>query len=363
MKKTVPILLAFVPLLLSPAPARADVTLGLGGHFKGYVAALAQDEVSGADARSFDILRESEVHFSGEAKLDSGLTVGAHIEADMDRGESFAIDESYVYFQNEFGALNFGAEGGAAYLLQVAAPSADSNVDGMRQYINPVNYAALFGGGAPAALTLDYANNFSRNHDKITYITPLFGGLQGGLSYSPEAERTTGFNNNLDDEPGDFGDVWEAGLRYEGKIDAVEIILGAGYLQAGLEQDDPAGFDDDMRQGNVAFTIAWQGFGVGMAYQGDNGGLADDGDTRKIVAGAEYKQGAYKFGVSYMNADIEEGASLTGTVLDIDRYSAGVSYKYGPGLSLRGSVAYVEHETPVTTRNASYMLLGTQIEF
>ena len=40
-------------------------------------------------------------------------------------------EESYLYFSGNWGRLNLGRENGAAYLLQVAAPSADPNIDGM----------------------------------------------------------------------------------------------------------------------------------------------------------------------------------------------------------------------------------------
>ena len=52
-------------------------------------------------------------------------------------------EESYAYFSGAWGRVNFGKEDGAAYLLQVAAPSADSNVDGLRQYVAGTNYGVV----------------------------------------------------------------------------------------------------------------------------------------------------------------------------------------------------------------------------
>ncbi len=124
------------------APAKADgVKLDLAGHFKGYVTWVNQDTETGVDERNFDILRETEIHFTGETTLDNGLTVGVHHEADIDseygNGDFFATEESYAYFSGAWGRVNFGKEDGANYLLQVATPSADENYDGLRQYINP----------------------------------------------------------------------------------------------------------------------------------------------------------------------------------------------------------------------------------
>ena len=176
------------------APANAQVSLDLGGHFKGYVSWLDQDTTAANDERSIDILRETEIHFTGETTLDNGLTVGFHAEADVDDGE-FAQDESYLYMSGTWGRVNFGSEDGAAYLMQVAAPSADSNVDGIRQYVNPVNYGLAT---ANTTLTgfntggLDYDNDASTDADKITYMTPVFNGFQAGVSYTPDTNNLAG---------------------------------------------------------------------------------------------------------------------------------------------------------------------------
>ena len=115
------------------APAQAQgVTLDLGGHMKGYVGYVDQDTNAGTENRELDIFRETEIHFTGETTLDNGLTVGFHAEADADGADGFNLDESYAYFSGSWGRVNFGEEDGAAYLLQVAAPSADSNIDGLR---------------------------------------------------------------------------------------------------------------------------------------------------------------------------------------------------------------------------------------
>src|ERR1035437_752419 len=160
MKKLLMCSAATIALGLAVAtPAKADgIKLDLAGHFKGYVTWLSQDTESSVNERHFDILRETEIHFTGETTLDNGLTVGVHHEADIDsqynaaggngNGDWFATEESYAYFSGAWGRVNFGKEDGANYLLQVAAPSADENFDGLRQYINPFNGGLTGVGGA-----------------------------------------------------------------------------------------------------------------------------------------------------------------------------------------------------------------------
>src|ERR1039457_1387100 len=95
-------------------PAKADgIKLDLAGHFKGYVTWISQDTDATVSERHFDILRETEIHFTGETTLDNGLTVGVHHEADMDvpyafNGDFFQTEESYAYFSGAWGRVNFG---------------------------------------------------------------------------------------------------------------------------------------------------------------------------------------------------------------------------------------------------------------
>lgn len=124
------------------APAQAKLSLGLEGDFKGYVALHNQDTDVGVDARSFDMIRETELHFTGETTLDNGLTVGFYSEIEVDGGDGFEVEGAHVYFSGNWGLLNVGAADGVPFLMQVAAPAADTNIDGVSQYVSPVNYDA-----------------------------------------------------------------------------------------------------------------------------------------------------------------------------------------------------------------------------
>src|ERR1035437_9608636 len=332
------------------APAKADgIKLDLAGHFKGYVTWLSQDTIPGTNERHFDILRETEIHFTGETTLDNGLTVGVHHEADIDQQaqdwaapastDAFATEESYAYFSGAWGRVNFGKEDGANYLLQVAAPSADENFDGLRQYINPFNnqnfgntlYAGLVAGPYPPAPTgqiggmgargyintgkLDYSNDATGYSNKITYLTPVFSGFQAGVSYTPtsggvqvggspsgtDGSKAFGvsFSNNgsgLDA----YGSAWEGAVRYEGKWQELGLNLGGGYSHVGLQQsfDGPlygAGTlgsnVDAFNQWNLGAALTWQQFGLGVVYTKDNGGLNTDGDNKTWVVGLAYTTG------------------------------------------------------------------------
>ncbi|PZP57518.1 MAG: porin [Micavibrio aeruginosavorus] len=360
---------AVAVLALSAAPAFAQddstLKLNLGGHFKGYVNYTDQDDelIAGSTSgtNDFDILRQTEVHFGGETTLDNGLTVGAQIEAIADGGESFDLDESYVYMAGTWGRVNFGDEDGAAYLLQVAAPSGDDNIDGIRQFINPINY-----GTAGAALSpfydggIDYANDIAGNADKITYLTPVYSGFQAGVSYTPTLDTddvtvSRGGNGNSLNDATSIDNVWEAALRYEGSFNNVGMILGGGYTFA----------DSDTSQWNVGGDFDIGAFGLGAVYTQTEASVDGAGallgltDADTVVVGGDYTTGPFKVGVSYLTSDQDN-------ILEVDRYTGGVIYTYGPGMSFRGSVSYADFDDApgaAGDADATSVLLGTQINF
>lgn len=396
MKKVLLSTVAVAGLAMVATPASAQVQLELGGYFKGYGMYTDQDDdngnVAGAgESRNLDIIRQTEIHFGGETTLDNGLTVGFHAETEADGNyyDGF-FQESYVYFSGGWGRVNFGNEDGAAYLLQVAAPSADSNLDGIRQFVNPINYAAMVPTNSLAALNvafgaagggLDYDQDVTGYADKLTYLSPIMNGFQLGLSYTPDvADASTEDAAGLDDLDNSLGSGYEAAVRYEGQFNNVGVIAGAGYTYVDLEEQIGAqavnDITDDRQAWNVGLDLDIGPFGIGAAYMEDNFGdralsaTTEQDEEQTWVVGVDYTTGPFKLGASYMNQD---GASnITGNTgtdgVEVDRYTGGVVYTYGPGMTFRGSVSYADFDnvaglTSGDSSEATSVLLGTQINF
>jgi len=348
---------AIAGLVLASAPAQAQMELTIGGHSKNYIGYVDQDEVAGTDVNDFDMVRETELHFNGESTLDSGLTFGFQVEAEVDGGDDAnTIDESYIYMSGSFGRVNLGSEDGANYLLQVAAPSADSNIDGIRQYIQPVNYNALLGAGTTAAtngqdaLVQDYAQDQTGYAEKITYLSPNFSGLQFGASFTPDAgdaQSVTGVEGFGTDTAGALDDVYEVAARYEGVMSNFGYALGAGYMMG--EGDDAW---------NVGLDVDTGPFGIGAVYTDAENLLGSQGvDTEQMVVGVDYTTGPFKFGASYFNEDGDNN-------IEVDRYTGGVVYTAGPGLSFRGSVSQIDFDvTGGADVDATSVMGGVQINF
>lgn len=344
--------LAFAAPAYAGSGASSDINLTIGGYFKGYGVFTSQDETAGVDVNGFDFVRDTEIHIGGETTLDNGLTVGAHFELHVDANDDGnVIDESYVYFSGNWGRVNFGSEDGAAYLLQVAAPSADSNLDGIRQYIAPFANT----GNLTAGTRLDYDQTTAGKNDKLTYLSPVMNGVQLGLSFTPDVgtadDLTIGSSNNT---AGATNEVYEIAIRYEGQFQNVGVIAGAGY-GLGVE-DGSSATTDDLQDWNVGLDLDIGPFGIGAVYATTNNG--SDNDTDTIVLGVDYTTGPFKLGASYLTQDTDNG-------VEFDRYTAGVTYEYGPGMSFRGSIQHLEQDNVAagTDADGTSLVIGTQINF
>ena len=360
-------------------PAAAQIEVSIGGHTKNYVGWMDMDTTANAEEKNFDMLRESEVHFNAVGIADNGLEYGFHVEMEVDASDSGnTIEESYLFLSGDWGRVNLGSEDGANYLLQVAAPSADSNIDGIRQHVQPVDYTIAQTAAANAAGAVsnpngvfegfDYDNDETGKAQKITYLSPVMNGFQAGLSYTPDvlddeasgpsfSNALTGFNR--DDQANTFEHGYDLGLRYEGTFNNVGVAFGGGYTH--VSRDTPTAGNDDLDEWNVGLDLDIGAFGIGAVYTEENRGL-DDGDADVVVLGVDYTTGPFKLGASWYNNDTDQPGAATD--IDTDRFTGGVIYTAAEGLTFRGSISHIEHEqSGVSDGDATSFLGGIQFNF
>ncbi len=175
------------------------------------------------------------------------------------------------------------------------------------------------------------------------------------MTFSPDTDSADDLEGiGLDDQAGEIGRTYELAARYEGEFNNIGVILGGGYSFGDLEED--AGSDDDREVWNVGLDLDIGAFGIGAAYVSDNN-ADDDDESDIIVVGVDYTTGPFKIGASYLNLD-------TDNVTDTDRFTGGVTYEYGPGMSFRGSLSYVDIDPDGgDERDGVALLLGTQVNF
>lgn len=355
-----------------------DIKLSISGHFKMYANIVDQDD----NAHNVDILRDTDVTFSGETALNNGLNVGVLVNADGDAGDDFAVEDSFIFIAGSWGRLSLGAEDGPGVLLQVAAPSADANIDGLETFVSPFNLEATSLAGTHLAeevssFGLDYDNDLTAGFDKITYLTPVFGGLQVGVSYTPDianfdsASRALN-GNSPEDELDQFGEAWEVAAIFQHDFNPLlHLNLGSGYTHVGVENDSSLTDIDAIEEWNIGTDFdfknsAGRNIGLGAVYTQKSGGIDDRYDSRTFVLGADYMPNGsspWTYGVSWLNNNQEENADQD---ITSNRYTLGLQYHLLEGVSLRGAVSHLSADVPATIGDdfeGTSLTIGTQILF
>jgi outer membrane protein OmpU len=375
MKKLLLVSTALAGVAMMSSPASAALKMDLGGYFDGYGVYADNNDVGGAGSlHQYAFRRDTDVFVNGESTLDNGLTVGAHTDIILGNNgaagttdtatQSVYLNEVYGYGSGGWGRVNLGVGDGAAYLLQVSAPSADSNVDGLRANIAALNalpvvavagpatsavttqdtrLAGLLGTGlgfgaagqgdafgAATSTNLSYAQDDFRQTDRLTYLTPKFNGFQAGASYAPQPgiqgatspmaldDSNTGAGSTATGTAATFKNVWEAGARWDGEFQGVAGSLGAGYSGSSLAGNETAfntahtpgsaALTDGPKTWNVGGNIGMAGFNLGAIYKESK--VEDEVYAATTAFGTETVEAkTYVVGLGYDNGPYHLGGS------------------------------------------------------
>lgn len=347
MKKTLLLASAAVLFAGSASAMEKGLELGIEGYASAY-GVYANQEDAGDNRSEFGIKKEMELAFTGETMLDNGLTVGVTVETDVEDDDVSGENEAYLYVEGGFGKVIAGAEYNAAYLMQVAAPAVDAEFDGMDPTYNVVSVGsnevedqsyAMFGEGDD-----QYAGA-----DKATYISPIWEGLQVGVSYTTDT-ATEGDRGEMTNVKAD--DAYSVAARY-----AAEDVLGADWaFGAGWNKTTFAN-EESIDEWNVGVNAAVDAWDLGASYYEEENDESGS-DTTAIAVGVNYETGAFNYGASYLYKEVGDDDEL-------DRYMAGVNYAYGPGMTLNGSVSYNDYSADVAAQenSATVVAIGTVINF
>jgi predicted porin len=215
-----------------------------------------------------------------------------------------------------------------------------------------------------SAANPDVIPGLSSDSDKLTYIAPRLGGIQAGVSYTPD--RTEEMGNALRSKltAGQQSELLELGLNYRRKINNVDLALSFGYAMGNLEVA-AAGLEDQEQWG-VGFSFSFSGFTIGGAYLADDQGTSG-GNTDRIDyhLGATYQTGPWLVGFEYAHAEVEEGAGLGED--ETDGFQIGGAYNVGPGVVLTGGVTWWNADDNLdaaASENQSVeFIIGTLISF
>ena len=351
--------------VVGQAQAADPIKLTLGGFY----GAAAGAEIGGNDSRGSPsdnrqhgaFKNNVEVYFNGSTTLDNGLTAGVHIELEGNNS-SKTIDEVFTYFKGGFGEFRFGDTGGALGKSCVVDPGAITNNFGL---ISPNNSFSNVGRNTPIGLGGMGTCEDHGNQTKAVYFSPVFGGFQGVVSFSPgvgpgPGGRSAGPATGTNSTNTNARNILEGSINFNKSFGAVSLTgnVAAEYTFAG-QNPDPW----EVQGGLV---IGWGRWQVGASGEFDanynpwlGGGssvkVSDSDDAWFVTAGGAYAIDAWTVGLEGIYGNLQ-------TTAGHDQYKA-VSlqgtYKLGPGIRLEGEVAYYWYNQAHTGGGGSIQNNGT----
>lgn len=347
--------------------AESPITLSVGGFFReAYMVVLDDDGfLEPGDNRAEDgFFNDAEIHFNGRTVLDNGLEVGARVELEGETDGGFGgdqIDEAWVYFAGGWGEIRVGSDDDALAGACLLPPGGTANFSAF----SPNQWGA--NAFSPVTNSACTGVDDAADAQKILYISPVFGGFQLTLSYTPDPQSEThldGVGPHLGMTPKfagsgvsnydaaayltysyrtrDWGLNWGGGVSFEGEIDDVEDAF-----------TDTRFKNRDFYQ--TALNLEFGRFSVGgvFAYYNDIDGdevsfagleFEDEHDAWVAGGGVAFLYNAWTFGAQY---SYREDIFKLNAAGDSDREEqvqqravVTVDYVLGPGISLDGEVAY-----------------------
>lgn len=336
----------FVTSALLPAQAEPP-KLSVGGYFTQSINLLDADHAPGdttADVEDEVLAQNAEIHFKGSTKLRSGTEIGFRVELEAEAtGEGGdQIDEHYLYLKGDFGKLIMGAENGVGHLMQVRAPSF---VPGLKFFDNSITDDAI---EKAYDLSLDASNAIEDAHmstklehisgdaNKLSYMTPRVGGLQLGLSFTPNNEdKNGGENNAVDVSEAKQTDIVEMALQYTGRRGGVSYKLGYSTVEGETEGAD---LDPESSSVGLQVKVGKYQFGGNQSKYENLGTVerekyADSESVETVSYGLKYKlNNRTHLGIGFTEG--EETHLSNGLKTTYEEMMIGGGTKLGDGVSV-----------------------------
>jgi hypothetical protein len=308
-------------VMIAAAGEASALDVKVAGYGQSGVVFGDTDEASGAPGKHGLYFRnEFEVHVRASGKDDAtGLEYGAAVEFQSDNSTAdVSTDEEWLYIKGGWGELRFGDNDGPADDMKVTAANIAAGTGGID-------------GWDEVALVGIYLEN-SSDATKIIYFSPVVGGFQLGVSYTPDAGHFAGgtFPTTLSG----FGDWLEAAATFTTSVSGVDLILGAGFSTA---KDQAGSVGDDFTGYGVGAQVGFAGVSVAGSWARNDFDVSGDSDRWTIGAGASL--GPANLSVTY----VKQNNSNSTTDPDNLVFSATVGLF--PGMALQGDVALFDRDT------------------
>jgi hypothetical protein len=320
---------------------------GIGGTANNNLGVNAAASLGSAKQyANFDTRGDNEIWFSGDTKLDNGLSVGVFVSLEAGGQTDIltdSIDKSYAWVSGGFGKIIAGTLANGTALLHVSAPDAIGSIGGStpfgQNYVvakpaSVIGMNQIVGYSSATNLTAIVADD---NAEKVTYVAPSFYGLTAGASYIPNVARQ-------DNRALTMGrsEAWGAGALYANTFGPVGVKVSAGYVWVDLTSSGAVGEKAYTAQAYGA-QLSYAGFTLGGSFQRSSDDHGNGALTNSVLGtGAAGANGSQTYGSAGTAASYVQpggstaapktlnGNSSVGNDFGGIAYDIGLSYASGP---------------------------------
>ena len=322
--------------------------LSVGGGFSTIISAVSQETTG---KMSPDVWVDSEVHFKGSVKLDSGIKITTQVELEaQDSTSKDLIDEAYMAISGSFGQIKLGSEDSAANLLVSGTFGSNATNAGRHLGLHTgKSIAAPSGHKAAISNVLDLGDG---DAERFTYFTPRMGGFMLGVSYTPSFSE--GGQSQVLESAGAHHGI-SIGGHWKGNVGGAKVQAAAGYNEAQSATSTAAdlkGYAVGVKATIGKITVA---FGTSTEKNIGDGGIST------MNAGIKYVAGKDAFSLGYVAS--EDDAT---TAAGVDKSTAAmISYgrALGAGVSANVNLMYADYvgETAGSSDDNDGVALQTSI--
>ena len=354
MRRVASVLMVSAVSLSITAPSYAsDLSLTIGGMLDSQ-AGYYEEQIRGISHRGdVEAKNDTEVHILARGMTDNHIVYGAVIELEADvtadgNGEGLNADKTYLFFEKgALGRVELGANKGAQGTMKVDASTiarATGGIDGdWHEYVSTFFAFHVTPGGIRPELPVGNGNNITgvsqEDAVKITYYTPLYHGMQAGISLTPDTGNlgtAASFDTNIEDRRDQRNLV---GLALNGTKALTEELMVQGSLTAEFGKAESKISDDveDVGAWAIGAVIHYKAFSFAGSYsdwRSSTESKAGLGESEMFTVGVAYDADCWGLSATYLQS---EGNSRVGPfgrrTGEFSNLVIGTDYTIAPGLT------------------------------
>ena len=337
-------------------------SISVNGYYESVVGAILDEETT-TDTTALDTRTDAEVYFNGRATLDNGMKIHAHIQLEgMDEHAATRtgaagdpIDEYSISISGSFGKIILGGTGGAPVKMLTGfsgswATGVGETLNFDNSWVPPAHHPAKH-------YQLQHSRLDTGDVEKITYISPKFGGFSVGATYGPSGHASGGDNNDRINTDDSLHDGIEAAISYSGKFGDVGFGVGAGMTS--YQGPGNSAVDANRSDWLVAARLD---FGGGFRVSAAHKQVTDDQEERQSQltdVGVRFVAGANSFSLVGSSGQMENNDAEHTAIMA--SYARGL----GPGAKAHFNVLWNEttSEDGASTNSGTALISGIKVVF